>query len=177
VFYFLRVVDTINRWVGYILAPVVVVIMLIAVYEVIVRYVFNNPTSWAWELNGYLFLLFAAVAGGYTLLHNAHVRMDLVSAHLPVRARAIVEMVAYFFFFLFVGLLLWKGGDMAWSSWMVKEHSSTWWRPPLYPVKMLVPIAAFLLLLQGIARFIRNFVTASTGRDFIAAPTSEVDGG
>ena len=54
---------------------------------------------------------------------------------------------------------------MAWSSLIVLETSGrTPWEPPLYPIKMTIPIAAFLLLLQGLAGFARNLATVVKGR-------------
>ena len=75
----LQFVDSINKWVGNIICYLVVVIMLTGVYEVVMRYFFNRPTIWVWEINGFLLCIFIALGGGYTLLVRGHVRVVVLS--------------------------------------------------------------------------------------------------
>lgn len=158
---FSNLVDAINEWIGRILSPVVVLMMLAGTYEVVSRYIFNRPTRWAWELDQYLLCFFVGLGGAYTLLHEGHVKVDIVSSRLPARTRAILDLVTSLLLFLpFIGVMMWQGVDFSWSSVVARETSTTAWRPPIYPVKMVIPIAAFLMLLQGVAKFIRNFPIA-----------------
>jgi TRAP-type mannitol/chloroaromatic compound transport system permease small subunit len=68
----------------------------------------------------------------------------------------ILDICTSFFFFLFIGLLLWKGGEMAWESVRLLERSQTPWGPYVFHVYLAVPIAAFLMLLQGLAFLMRD---------------------
>ena len=74
-------------------------------------------------------------------------------------------VVTGIFFFVFCGVMLWKGIDFAWTSLSRLEPDATPWRAPLYPIKMMIPLGALLILLQGLAKFIRDLVTAITGRE------------
>jgi len=56
--------------------------------------------------------------------------------------------------------MFWKGGDLAWKSIVVREADRFSYAPPLYITKTLVPIAALLILIQGIAVFIRTLKIA-----------------
>jgi len=82
--------------------------------------------------------------------------VDVLTAKLSVRKRILLEQCTSIFFFLFTGLLLWQGIDMAWESVAMLERSQSPWGPYIFHVNLMVPIAAFLMLLQGAAFFIRN---------------------
>ena len=53
---------------------------------------------------------------------------------------------------------------MASESLMQLERSNSQWGPQIYPIKMVIPVATFFLLLQGLATFIRDLITATTGK-------------
>jgi TRAP-type mannitol/chloroaromatic compound transport system permease small subunit len=57
------------------------------------------------------------------------------------------------------------GGQFALDSLAYRETLSSAWAPPIYPVKMIIPIAAAMLIIQGIAKFIRDLHTAITGKE------------
>ena len=57
---------------------------------------------------------------------------------------------------MFTGLLLWQGIEMGWESVAMLERSQSPWGPYIFHVILMVPAAAFLMLLQGAAIFIRN---------------------
>jgi TRAP-type mannitol/chloroaromatic compound transport system permease small subunit len=85
-----------------------------------------------------------------------HVNMDLVHNALSPRIRALVDVLTFFIAMPFLGVLLWVGGKSAWKSVMVLEHASTQWGPPIYPFRVMLPLGALLLLLQLVAKLIRD---------------------
>jgi TRAP-type mannitol/chloroaromatic compound transport system permease small subunit len=91
--------------------------------------------------------------------------MEIFHNRLSPRGRAILDLITAPLFFLFIGILLWKGGEFAWSSISRMETSGSYWGPPLYPFKAMIPIGAFMLAMQGLTKFIRDFVRATTGRE------------
>jgi len=74
-------------------------------------------------------------------------------------------LFTWLLFFYFCGLLLWKGGEMAWDSFKVLETEPTAFAPPVYPIKMMIPLGALIILLQGLAKFIRDFNLAISGKE------------
>jgi TRAP-type mannitol/chloroaromatic compound transport system permease small subunit len=104
--------------------------------------------------------LYAIMSGGYVLLKEGHVTMDVVVAKLSPRVKAILAMIAFSLFFITVCALVYYGTLEALESVSMKEKINSAWSPPLYPLKIFWPIGAFLLLLQGIATFIRYLNTA-----------------
>jgi TRAP-type mannitol/chloroaromatic compound transport system permease small subunit len=104
-------------------------------------------------LYGTLFM----IGGAYTLLHQGHVRIDIVYNVLSPRAQQIFDSVVYVVFFLFVLIIFtWAGVKFAADAWIVGENLSTsTWRFPSGPIKTVIPVAYFLLSLQSLAELIR----------------------
>ena len=107
------------------------------------------------------------LGGAYVLSRDAHVKMEVVYTRLPLRWRAILDLITAPVFFAFVGILLWQGWKMALMSISVLEHTNTMWGPPAYFSKMVIPLGAALILLQGLAKFIRDLITAITGKQLV----------
>ncbi len=164
----LSVIDFISDRVGKLASYLIIFMTLILVYEVVMRYVFGRLTTWAHELTEFVFGSHFLLAGAYCVLHRSHINVDIIYARFSVRVKAITDVtVTAIAFFLLFGILLWNGIIMARDSIMILEVSSTFWAPPIYPIKTMVPIAALLLVLQGLAKFIRDLITAVTGRELI----------
>lgn len=162
---FLRCIDAISEWTGKGVSYLILPGILILSWEVVSRYAFNNPTMWAHGTSQRIFATYYILAGAYVLRHNQHVTVDIIYNHLSLRKRAILSLIGSIFFFIFCGVLLWKGLDFAWTSLSQLEPDETPWRAPLYPFKMMIPLGAFLILIQGLAKFIRDLSTAITGRE------------
>ena len=159
----LAIIDTINDQTGKVISCLIVFMIVAMTYEVVARYVFNAPTIWARESAQFLQGGFTILGGAYVLRHGAHVNMDILYGRLSPRRRAIVDLITSSLFFLFCGVLLWQGIDYAWHSFSVGETTGSTWAPPEGFIKMTIPIGAFLIILQGLAKFIRDFMTAVTG--------------
>lgn len=162
---FLKSIDTINDVVGKSSAFLFLLLMFIAVIEVTLRYVFNRPTTWAWEINVQLMAAVTVLAAGYVLLHGGHVKMDIVVNMLSQRTRKIIELITLVLFFFVCIVIIYYSVDAAWDSVLSREHTYSIFASPVYPLKCLIPLGAFLLLLQGISRFIRNLIHVVWSRD------------
>ena len=157
-------VDNLSEWTGRVAGFLMFTLAFIVGYEVVLRYVFDSPTIWAHETAAMFFGAFIMLGGAYTLRHQAHVNMDIIYGRLPARGKAILDIITFVLFFLFCWLLLRDGWNLAWKSLLANEHASTVWAPPVYPLRMMLPVGAFLILLQGLAKLARDVITASTGR-------------
>lgn len=159
----ISIINKVNEWAGRILAPLVLVLISVILYEVVARGLFNSPTRWTHETSGFLLAGLTVLGGGYLLLERGHINVDILYKRFSLRQRAIIDSVTFIAFFLFVLILVWKGGGYAWRSLMYWETSGTAWNPPIWIASGLIPIGAFLLLLQGLAHFIKGLVIAVTG--------------
>jgi len=163
-----QLIDLVTEWVGRVTLLFVLLIMVMLALEVVLRYGFNRATTWAWPISIQLAAAFGLVGGAYTFLHRGHVRVDVVYGHFPPKVRAVVDLVLSIPFFLFCGVLLWLGGDMAWASLMAREVAVEGITYPVYPLKVLLVVACFLLLLQGVVKFIRDLTRGTTGREVLS---------
>lgn len=158
---FCDAVDALNGWIGVGLGFSICIVTFAVVYEVAVRSALNQPTSWANETTVYLSAVAYLLAGGYALLHRRHVRIDVVYAALSPRTQARLDLFTFVFFLLYVGTLIWVGGQMGWQSFQQNETTGTPWNPYIWPVKLAIPAAGLLLLLQGIANLLRDLGIAA----------------
>lgn len=160
----LSLIDSINEWVGKAFSYLVLVLALIVGYEIVMRYGFNRPTIWVNELSAMLFGSFMIIGGAFTARYNGHVGMDIVYNRLSTKWRALLDVVSFFLLFLpLLGVLVWKGGASAWKSVMMLEHDSTQWGPPLYPIRIMLPLGALLFLLQATAKMVRDLMALFRG--------------
>lgn len=158
-------IDKLSDVSGRVIALIIAPIVLIIVFEVVMRYVFDMPTVWVNELSWYFFGALFAIGGAYGMLHGSHVNVEILQVRLPQRARAATDVFTGLLTFLFIGVLLIWGWRLFMSSFAVLERSHTTWGPPVYPMKFIVPVAAFLMMLQAVAKFIRDIHKAVTGKE------------
>jgi len=161
----LSVIDNISEWTGKIASFVIVFFVLFTVYEVVMRYIFNSPTLWTMVIVQMLFGGAYLLMGSYTLRHKGHVNIDIIVDRFYLGRRAIIDMVTSVLFFTFCWVVFWWGIDFFWRSWELKEVTQELIHAPVYPLKLMMPIGGGLILLQGLAKFIRDFITAITGRE------------
>ena len=169
-------IDRLSAWTGKAFAWCILILAFATTYEVFVRYVLRAPTSWAFDISYIMYGTLFMMAGGYALSRNAHVRGDFVyRLWPPPRVQAAVEFVLYFvFFFPGVGALIYAGIDYAAESWSFRPYGpdgplgeisiNSPAGVPVFPLKTILPIAAFILLLQGIAETIRCVQCMKTGQ-------------
>jgi len=157
---FLSVIDSVSDWSGRVMYWVWAPVVLLITLEVILRYVFRAPTVWNMELVIYLSGAVYVVGGAYALRHRRHINIDVLYARCSRRTRAILDLVTAPVWFLFVGIIIWAGWNRFWPALMMGESSGTVWDPPVYPVLVMIPLGGFLLLLQALAHFIRDFYVA-----------------
>jgi TRAP-type mannitol/chloroaromatic compound transport system permease small subunit len=171
---FIKLVDAITEKVGNTISLVALAVMLIIFIEVVSRYVFDNPTSWAWTLSTHLFGVLALFGGAYALLYGQHIRVEVLYERFGPRLKLVSSLLTIVCFFTFVGLLVWQGYEMAAMSIGNMESLRGTLHFPVYPLKTLIPIAAFLLLLQGLASFWRELGDRRTGNKDRVAKTVEI---
>ena len=159
----LKAIDAISDSSGKLVSFLIFIGVGVLVWEVTLRYLFNAPTIWAHGVAQRLFATYAILLGAYTLRQGGHVKVDILYNRLSMRTRAILDLFTATLFFLFCGVLVWKGGIFAWTSVMMEERCNTVFNAILYPVKVMLPLGAFLIVLQQMAEFTRNVITAVSG--------------
>lgn len=162
---FLSVVDGISEWSGKTVSWLVLILTLIIGYEIIMRYVFNAPTKWSFDISYMLGGSYFLLGEAYTLLKKRHVRIDIFYNRFSERKKALIDIIFYliFFFPLWIGLF-YALIPYVYLSWTTGERSMQgYWMPILYPFKTVMPVGILLFLLQGIADFIRSVIVFRKG--------------
>ncbi|MBI3517198.1 MAG: TRAP transporter small permease subunit [Proteobacteria bacterium] len=161
----IRVIDGVTRWTGYGFAILIVPLVVANVVEVFMRYLFRQPTSWALDTTtmsyGALFMLGCA----FTLMRGAHVRSDMLWEKFSERTKGIIDSVAYVIFFLpSMAILFGLSIDDFIYAWEIDERSTaSLWKPPLWPLRGVIPLSALLLFAQGISELLKSLWAARTG--------------
>jgi len=161
----LNIIDQISEWSGKTVSFFICALALIVGYEVVARYIFKSPTLWVHETSAMMFGTFIIIGGAFTAYMGGHVNMDLVQNLLSTRIRALVNVLTFFIAFAFLSAIIWKGGVTAWKSVKMLEHASTQWGPPIYQFRVMLPLGAILLLLQLIAKLIRDIGVLISGKE------------
>ena len=154
---FLLTVDKISTFAGHLFAWLIVALTALICFEVFSRYVLNSPHPWVFDGQMMLYGVLFMMAGAYTLAKNGHVRGDVLYGFFQPRTQAFFDLVLYLVFFVpGVLALAWAGWTFAGESFAIREHSSvTADGPPIYHFKAFIPVAGFLLLLQGLVEIVR----------------------
>ena len=163
------IIDSFTAWVGKAFAWCILLLTLAVAYEVFVRYLLRDPTSWAFDMSYMMYGSLFMMAGAYTLARDGHVRGDVLFRLWPPKVQATVELTLYILFF-FPGILalIMAGADYAAESWSynygtgeVSINSPA--NVPISQFKTVLPVAAGLLFLQGIAQVCRCIICLRTG--------------
>ena len=157
-----RAIDRLTGRIGRAASWLTVLTVLIAAGNALARYlgrlVGASLSSNLWlELQWYLFSVVFLLAIAWAVERDAHVRVDVVSARLPPRARAWIDLLGHLLLlFPFTIALLWATLPSVRASWAVRERSPDPGGLLRYPLKTVVPIALALLLLQGVSQVIKD---------------------
>ncbi len=154
---FERAIDALNEKVGVTTSLLAIPLVAVVVYEVIMRYCFDAPTSWGFELTTFLYGAHFMLGFAFCHKHDGHVAIDVFEAKLPAKPRTILRIVTNLVIFLpTVGLFSVYSIKYAITSWTLWERASSSWGPPIYPWKTVMAVGFVLLLLQGLAKLIND---------------------
>jgi TRAP-type mannitol/chloroaromatic compound transport system permease small subunit len=161
-----NLIDTMSDWFGKPVAWLIVPMTLAVTWEVTARHFFRAPTIWAFDVTYLLYGTHFMLGTAYTLMRVGHVRTDMLYQNWSIRRQNMVDAIGYLFFF-FPGMVLffYFGWQEAYHSWTIGETSdASPWRPIIYPFKAVIPLTALILLVQGVAEFLKSLYAIRTGR-------------
>ena len=151
-----RFIDKQGRISSYLIYPLVIVVL----YEVVMRYAFNSPTVWGFEVTAFAYGLHYMLGLSYTERHAGHVKVDIVTMKLSKKTQAVLGVITYGVIFVPVFFCMTAGAvRFAFTATMQHELNSTSWAPPIWPLKILMALSFLFLLLQGIASLLKHVRT------------------
>ena len=169
-------IDRTNEWVGRLAYWLTLIMVGVGAYNTLVRYLdrftgLGLSSNTYIELQWYMYSLIFLLGAAWTLKHDAHVRVDVLFARLSARGRAWVNLGGAALFLLpFCLLIIWMSWPTVYNSWAVLEVSPDPGGLPRYPIKTVIPVAFFLLFLQGVSVAIKQIALLRGEGDEASAP-------
>lgn len=184
---YVAVIDRLNRWIGRLVMYGVFVIMGILLWSSFSK-TFSVPSLWTLEMAQFAMVAYYILGGPYSIQLGSNVRMDLLYGEWSDRKKAVADGITVFFLIFYLVILLWGGlsslayslgeysGD--WAGFFTGivgafftggtdaaaeqigrlEHSPTAWRPILWPIKLIMCVGIFLMLLQCLSEFFKDIL-------------------
>ncbi|MGM0782543.1 MAG: TRAP transporter small permease subunit [Pseudomonadota bacterium] len=182
---YIAIIDVMNRIIGRFAMYLIFVLIAILLWSSASK-VFMTPSLWTLETAQFVMVAYFVLGGPYSIQLGSNVRMDLFYGSWSLKTKAWVDAFTVFFLLFYLGVLLYGGLtsmayslgyfgsepftfllDLAWTfltqgpseaseSLGFLERSSTSWRPVLWPIKAILCIGIFLMILQASAEFFRD---------------------
>lgn len=169
--FLLSLIDAISEYTGKFFGALIVALVFIMVTEVVMRYGFNRPIMGVQDIDAAYFGAYYTMAAAYALVVGAHVKVDVIHSLFSPRGRAILDLITFPVFALFLGGLLYASWVFAMNATWISaigfnlEVDQSHLRLPLYPLKWSLFIGTVLLTAQALAKLVRDFKFSVTGRE------------
>jgi TRAP-type mannitol/chloroaromatic compound transport system permease small subunit len=159
-------IDAIVDASGRIVAWVMLALVLLMSANVLLRYLFSIGSVASQELEWHLMSPIVLIGMAYALLHDGHLRVDLIYVKLPRRARLVVNLAASLIGVVFWGLVIYLAWKYVLQSYAIDEGSpDPGGLPHRFVLKAFIPLGFALLLLYSIAEAIHAWLALLTGDD------------
>lgn len=154
--FFVRYVDALNRFVGRFAMYLIYVLGGILIASTLSRLAFGAPFNWALEMSQFVLSAYYLLGGAYAWQQGAHVRMDLLYQNFPARRRVLTDAITVLFVIFYL-IVLFAGGISSTNYAITyKQQNYSAWAPVLWPIKIVMTAAIFLMLLQAISSFFKD---------------------
>lgn len=161
----LKTIDACSEMAGSVGKWFAFLLVLVGSFDAISRHFFNAPTIWAYDTlcmsGGIVYMLGAS----YCYKHDAHTRVDIIYGALSKKAQAIINIIcSLLLFFPLMIIMLKLAIEWAMKAWVGGEVMFTsFWYPPAAPYRTIFALGLLLLVLQGLARLVRDIYLVVRG--------------
>lgn len=153
--HYVRVVDTIGRWVGRAAMYLVFLMLAILLYSTVSK-TFFVPSVWTLEMAQFAMVAYYLFGGAYSMQLGAHVRMDLLYGAWTDRTKTWVDSFTILFLIFYLAILFYGGLSSTDYALQYGERSYSAWRPYMAPIKIIACLGILLMLLQAIAELFKD---------------------
>jgi TRAP-type mannitol/chloroaromatic compound transport system permease small subunit len=166
-----QLIDGLTERIGRLTYWLILVAVLVSAGNAVIRYAFNMSSN-AWlELQWYLFSAVFLFCAGYALLHNQHVRIDVISGRMSKRVQIWIDILGTVFFLLPMAItIMWLSWPVFVDAYQHNEASTNVGGLMIWPARLMVPVGFFLLVLQGLSELIKRIAFL---RGLIPDPTEK----
>ncbi len=156
---FVRVVDRFNYLIGRVMMYGIFALMGVLMWSTISKQAFIIPSFWTLEVAQYILVAYYLLGGAYSIQLGANVRMDLFYSEWSVRKKAWVDSITIFVLIFYLGVMLYGGIESTQYAIKYQEHSPSMWRPLMWPIKSMMCVGIFMMLLQAISELFKDIAT------------------
>lgn len=155
---FVKYVEAVNYRVGRIAMYGIFVMAGILLWSSVSK-TFFLPSLWTLEVAQFAMVAYYILGGPYSIQLNANVRMDLLYANWSLRKKAWFDCITVMMLLFYLGVMLYGAIDSTAYAFQYGERNPTAWRPYLWPIKTLMCVGFFLMLLQALAELCKDIAT------------------
>ena len=154
--YYVKTIDFISLKTGRATMYLVFVMMFILILSFVTRNIINIPLIWIIEMAQFVMTGYYLLGGGYSMLTDDHVRMDLIYSKLKDKTKALLDsLTSVFLIFYLVVLLIGSISSLTYTL-ETNQRLFTAWAPYVWPIKSIMTFGILLMLLQSIAIFFKD---------------------
>lgn len=157
---YVRWVDRVNYAVGRFAMYLIYPMAGIMLYATAMRVIFGVPINWVLEMSQFMLSAYYLLGGAYSFQLGAHVRMDLFYGMMSPRQRAITDAFTIIFVIFYLVVLFLGGWSSTQYAIEYQQKNYTAWAPLLWPIKVIMTFGIFMMLLQAISSFFKDFAAA-----------------
>lgn len=157
---FVHSVDRINTVVGKFTMYLVFMMIGILLYEPVARNLFDQSCIWAVEMAQFTMAAYYLLGGGYSMILRGHVRMDLLYGRWSDKKKAKMDVISGLFLIFYLVFLLYGAYSSTEYALEYGQRNRSAWAPYMAPIKIIMSVGVFLMLLQTIATFFKDIAKA-----------------
>ena len=154
--FYVSVVDSICEKVGRLVMYGIFLMMFLLILSFITRNIINFPLMWIIEMAQFTITAYYLLGGGYSMLTDDHVRMDLFYGKLSKKGKAKMDIFTSFFLIFYLAILFFGSITSLIYTIETKQKLFTAWAPYVWPIKTLMLIGILLMLLQAFSSLFKN---------------------
>tara|TARA_Y100000768_G_C23863447_1_gene626854 strand:+ start:447 stop:956 length:510 start_codon:yes stop_codon:yes gene_type:complete len=154
--YYIKFIDYISLKTGRATMYLVFVMMFILILSFVTRNIINIPLIWIIEMAQFVMTGYYLLGGGYSMLTDDHVRMDLIYSKLKDKTKALLDSLTSAFLIFYLVVLLYGSISSLTYTIETNQRLFTAWAPYVWPIKSIMTFGILLMLLQSIAIFFKD---------------------
>ena len=159
---YVKFVDLICEKIGRFVMYGIFVMMFLLILSFITRNIINFPLMWIIEMAQFTITAYYLLGGGYSMLSDDHVRMDLFYGKLSEKGKAKMDIFTSFFLIFYLAILFFGSITSLIYTIETKQKLFTAWAPYVWPIKTLMLIGILLMLLQAFSSLFKNIAYAKS---------------
>ena len=154
--YYINLIDYISLKTGRATMYLVFVMMFILILSFVTRNIINIPLIWIIEMAQFVMTGYYLLGGGYSMLTDDHVRMDLIYSKLKDKTKALLDSLTSVFLVFYLVVLFYGSISSLTYTIETNQRLFTAWAPYVWPIKSIMTFGILLMLLQSISIFFKD---------------------